>query len=417
MSVKLSTGAKIAGALAPLAIAGSILLAEAALSTSVITARVSISSGAEEANTASFNPTIHADGRFIAFASTANNLVSDDANIHKDIFVHDWALDQTERVSISTAGLEANADSANPSISGDGRFVVFESTASNLVPGDNNNSSDIFLHDRETHSTTRVSLSYGGNQADRASVNPVISSDGNVVAFISEATNIILGGTNATPKIFTYDIPSGSSELISVTTAGASPTAWSYAPSINADGSLVAFHSNAPDLVFGDSNGTHDVFVHDRTTGSTELISVSLDGINPGNSFSLMPDLNSDGRFIVFYSYASDLVSDDNNTKLDIFLRDRLNQTTQRINLNNEGKETTSGHSMYPRISDDGRYIVFVSQSSDLISVDNNDFDDIFLADTAGSITRISVDSNGNEVNEHSNWPVIDGTGDAVALL
>ena len=417
MSVKLSTGAKIAGALAPLAIAGSILLAEAALSTSVITARVSISSGAEEASTASSNPSINDDGRFIAFASTANNLVSDDTNIYQDIFVHDWASDQTERVSISTAGLEANGDSANPSISGDGRFVVFESTASNLVPGDNNNSSDIFLHDRETHSTTRVSLSNGGQQADRASVTPVISSDGNVVAFISEATNIIPGGTNAIPKIFTYDIPSGTSELISVTTAGASPTAWSYAPSINADGSIVAFESDADDLVSNDNNFTKDVFVRNRGAQSTELISVALNS-ESGDLPSYLPDLSGDGRYVAFYSYASDLVSGDANFKLDIFLRDRQNQTTQRINLLPDGSETTTGHSFVARISEDGNYIVFESLATDLVpEEDNNTGVDIFLADTSGSITRISVDSNGNEATGNSYRPVIDNTGDAVAFF
>ncbi|MFA9407093.1 MAG: TolB family protein, partial [Anaerolineales bacterium] len=211
--MKLSNGAKVAVALAPLAIAGSILLAEAALSTSAITARVSISSSAEEANAVSSDPSINEDGRFIAFTSNASNLVSDDASGIQDIFVHDWALDLTERVSITTAGVEANGESANPSISGDGRFVVFESTASNLVPSDTNNVSDIFLHDRESHTTTRVSLSSNGNQANGKSTTPAISSDGNVVVFVSEATNMVLG-TNATPKIYTYDIPSGNSELI-----------------------------------------------------------------------------------------------------------------------------------------------------------------------------------------------------------
>jgi Tol biopolymer transport system component len=357
------------------------------------TTRVSVASGGAQANGPSFDPSISADGRYVAFASLATNLVSGDTNDHRDIFVHDRQTGQTTRVSVASGGAQANGPSFDPSISADGRFVAFASLASNLVSGDTNNTGDIFVHDRQTGATTRVSIGPGGTQANRGSLAPSISADGRYVAFHSDATNLVSGVTNGTTHIFVHDRQTGATTRVSVASDGTEGNSVSIKPSISADGRYVAFQSIATNLVSGDTNGTQDIFVHDRQTGQTTRVSVASDGTE-GNSGSNDPSISANGRYVAFQSQANNLVSEDTGFITDIFIHDRQTGVTTRVSIAFDGTEANNVSSA-PSISADGRYIAFESNASNLVDGDTNGTQDIFVHDredntapTVVSITR-----------------------------
>src|SRR5205814_1263965 len=196
-----------------------------------------------------------ADGRFVAFAAWARNLAPGDTNGFGDVFVHDRGTGVTERLSVDGAGTEANDTIHQPAISADGRFVAFVSAATNLVPGDTNGLSDVFVHDRRTRRTERVSVDSAGTQADGASASPALSADGRFVAFSSSATNLVPGDTNGQADVFVHDRRTGTTERVSVDSAGTGANGWSERPSISADGRFVAFCSYATNLVPRDTNG------------------------------------------------------------------------------------------------------------------------------------------------------------------
>jgi len=180
----------------------------------------------------------------------------------------------TTRVSVDSSGIQGDIYSFVPSISADGRYVAFESFATNLVAGDNNGYLDIFVRDRQTGQTTRVSVDNSGNQGNGHSSAPSISADGRNVAFQSDATNLVAGDTNGVYDIFVHDRQTGRTTRVSVNSSGIQGNAYSDQPSISADGRHVAFESLATNLAAGETNGATDVFVHDRQTGQTTRVSV-----------------------------------------------------------------------------------------------------------------------------------------------
>ena len=225
--------------------------------------RVSVDSAGNQANSDSSGASISPDGRFVAFKSYASNLVPGDTNDTDDIFVRDTLTNTTTHVSVDSAGNQANSDSFTPSISADGRFVAFTSNASNLVPGDTNYKDDIFLRDTLTNTTTRVSVDSAGNQGNNASGNPSISADGRFVAFTTNAFNLVPGGTNISRDIFVRDTLTNTTTRVSVDSAGNQGNIFSSSPSISADGRFVAFISDASNIVPGDTNNSYDIFVAD----------------------------------------------------------------------------------------------------------------------------------------------------------
>ena len=268
---------------------------------------------------------ISADGRFVAFAGRAENLVPGDTNNQPDVFVRDRQTGQTTRVSVSSSGAQATGgESIDPSITADGRFVAFRSNAANLVPGDTNGVRDIFVHDRQTGTTTRVSVASDGTQATGGggSVQPAISNDGRYVTFASGSTNLVPGDANGASDVFVHDRQTGETTRVSVATGGGEADGASAAPSVAANGRFVAFDSIAPDLVPGDTNGGSDVFVHDRQTGQTTRASLNFDGSQAiGGSF--FPALSFDGRYVAFGSESATLVPGDTNSAPDVFVHDR----------------------------------------------------------------------------------------------
>jgi Tol biopolymer transport system component len=270
--------------------------------------------------------------------------------------------------SVDSSGAQANGGSGRPAISDDGRFVAFASDASNLVTEDTNGTGDIFVRDRQTGATTRVSVRSNGAQANGASSAPAISGDGRFVAFYSDASNLLNGDTNGCADIFVHDRQSGQTTRVSVNSSGAeenAPPPDDYrVVSISGDGRYVAFYSDASNLVSGDTNNETDIFVHDRQTGRTIRASVASDGTE-ANAGSVHPNLSGDGRYLTFASGATNLVTGDTNGKGDVLVRDLQAGTTTRISVNSKGEQADGG-GRSPDISGDGRYVVFLSASGNL---------------------------------------------------
>jgi len=364
-----------------------------------------------EGNGESGGAAISSDGRYVVFQSDASNLVEGDGNDSRDIFVRDMEMGITSRVSVSTAGTEGNSVSGSAAVSSDGRYAAFESAASNLVGGDDNDSSDIFVRDMEMGITSRVSVSTAGTEGDANSYNPAISLGGRYVAFASTASN--LAGTDpGSLDVFVRDTLEGEeiTSRISVSTAGTAGDGASGAPAISAGGRYVAFRSAASNLVADDANGVLDIFVRDMETEITARVSVSTAGTE-ANGENRFPGISADGRYVVFQSAASNLVADDANGFLDVFVRDLQDDVISRVSVSTEGTEA-DGDSTGPSISPDGRYVAFQSEASNLVADDTNGVIDVFVHDTeTGTTVRVSMGAAGEEADGDSTGASISADG------
>jgi len=347
------------------------------------TERVSVATGGAQGDSNSGFPSISGDGRFVAFQSLSTNLVVGDTNGLNDVYVHDRLTGSTARVSVATDGTQGDFSSQNPAISADGRYVAFESEATNLVTGDTNLAKDVFVRDRLSNTAERVSVDSAGVEGTLTSFSAAVSSDGRYVAFTSAASTLVVGDTNGHWDIFVRDRLTATTERVSLSTAGAQGNFLSFEAAISGDGRIVAFGSLASNLVTGDSNGTSDVFVHDRQTATTERMSVDSAGV-AGNQNSNMPAISADGRFVAFGSSASNLVAGDTNARDDVFLRDRQSGTTERVSLATGTTEADGNSQAPPTLSSDGRYLAFGSLATNLVAGDTNGVDDVFVRDRQG---------------------------------
>lgn len=358
---------------------------------------------------------ISADGRYVVFASSATNLVPNDTNAWNDIFLRDRLLNTTVRVNVGAGGVEANQTSANPTISRDGRYIAYESAATNLV-STATSGNQTFRYDTLASSTAHVSRSTGGAQGNSSSTNPVISNDGRYVAFMSLATNLVTGDTNARSDAFRRDVTSNVTIRVSVSNAGGQGNQTEtreQGPSISGDGRYVLFRSNATNLVTGDTNAASDLFVRDVTGATTGRISLTNAG-GQANSSSSMGRISNDGRYVAFFSLSTNLVAGDTNSAEDVFVRDRTLSTTARVSVSNSGIQTPAGElgSNAPSISDDGRYVVFTSYATNLVAGDTNGVADTFMRDRSGNTTtRVSVSNTGVQGDDYHNMGVISGNG------
>jgi hypothetical protein len=325
--------------------------------------RISVSSLGVQGNNNSEKPSISDDGNLVAFIAYANNLIPNDLNSSQDAFVANLSTGEIILVSKNTNGTQANSFSSDVAISGNGRYVAFTSAASNLVTGDANEKSDVFVHDVDTGITTLVSISTAGVHGNRESQRPSISDDGRYVAFESCATNLLIGYPDEYCSIYLRDRLNGTTSLLSVSSSGEVGNGDSTDPEISGDGNYVTFSSLANNLVHMDTNEVTDIFLHDNLTGDTERASVSYYG-DQGNHASEHPALSDDGRIIVFESDASNLFPDYNYNR-DIYWHDRLMQITWLASINSTG-DAGNGYSCDPIVSDDGRYVGFNSDSTNL---------------------------------------------------
>ncbi|MBS0632886.1 MAG: PD40 domain-containing protein [Verrucomicrobia bacterium] len=327
------------------------------------------------------NPAISTDGRYVAFASDSTNLTGSglaDTNNARDIFLYDNQTATVRRISLSQQGAQANGASATPAISANGRYVAFSSEATNLVVGDTNGFSDIYVTDTLTGIVTLASVGPGGVQANGSNFKPSISTDGRYVVFESSATNLVTPATAVgVTHIYLRDLTAGTTVLVDQSTGGAVANGNSLEAKISADGSAVAFASDATNLVAGDTNGVRDIFVRDLAATTTIRVSVKTGGTQATGA-SHAPSISATGRYIAFSSTASDLIASDTNGVSDVFVYDRNNATTTRVSVSSAGAEATdpSGAgfklgSVNPSISADGRYVTFASLANNLAVGDN----------------------------------------------
>jgi Tol biopolymer transport system component len=388
------------------------------------TVRLSVSTAGVEGNHNSNQPCISADGRIAAFVSSSQSLAPSKTTTVDDIFARDNETGILTRITIGLNGAEPNGASSSPSISADGRYIVFESqaknlvlsgavgvyladrttgqisflvsgqtpvisrdgnfvafasSASNLVVGDTNNATDVFVLNRATGAIDRASVSSSGVQGDNVSGidGLAISADGRYVAFQSKATNLVPGDTNTREDVFVHDRQTGQTTRDSVASDGSQGNAASSGASISADGRIVIFSSQASNLVPADANNAVDVFARDRQSGQTTRIAVSTAGI-PASAKSGAGVVSPSGRFVVFESADAALVAGDGNGASDVFLRDLQASTTARVSLTNAGGEA-AGASDQGAISDDGRYLVFRSAAANIVDNDGNASTDVFM--------------------------------------
>jgi Tol biopolymer transport system component len=345
------------------------------------TTRVSVSSAGGQGDLSSYNPSISADGRYVAFESVADNLVAGDTNGCADVFRRDRQTGQTIRVSVKSDGAQGHQASGAPAITADGGLVAFESWAGNLVPDDTNHSSDVFVHNCKTGNTRRVSVSSNGAQGDWDSLMASVSADGRLVAFMSLAANLVPGDTNDFQDVFVHDRQTGQTTRVSVASGGVQGNGDSEHLSISANGRFVAFEATSTNLVANDTNGVWDVFVHDRQTGQTTRVSVASNGAQ-ATEWSADPSISADGRYVAFYSWAANLVAGDTNGLPDIFRHDRQTAQTIRVSLAHDGSQS-NGESRWPCIAADGRQVAFESEASHLVPGDTNTCWDVFVVRVA----------------------------------
>jgi Tol biopolymer transport system component len=338
---------------------------------------VSVPAFGPNANGHSYSPSISASGRFVAFESNAENLVQGDRGGF-DVFVRDLEAGTTRRVSIGLNGARPNGGSYSPSISANGRRVAFGSRASNLVAGDTEKNEEAFVRDLETGRIRRVSVGLQGAEPNdfNAGDSPSISARGRFVAFDSDASNLVQVDTNPRSDVFVRDLKTGTTHVVSVRSDGTQPRGNSYNPTISANGRFVAFSSGATNLVPGDTNRETDAFVHDRKTGDTRRVSVSFRR-GESNGTSYVGSISARGRFVAFSSDATNVVAGDRGRHYDVFVRDLKARTTRRVSIALNGA-WPKRDSYSPAISADGRFVAFSSPASTLVRGDDNGDTDLF---------------------------------------
>jgi Tol biopolymer transport system component len=319
------------------------------------------------------------DGSRVAFTSMADNLVPGGPRLRDQVYVRNLGSRQVWRVSQSRSGEPGNAASRFVRLSGDGSVVAFVSAATNLVEEDTNGTEDVFVHNLHSRETVRVSATWKGGQADGASYAPSLSRDGGQVAFASEATNLVADDTNGVADVFVRDSVAARAERIPRAASGRETSEPSDAPSLSASGRFVAFSSESDDLVPGDHNGERDVFLHDRNTGRTVLVSVA-EGGEGANGASDNPVVSEDGSKVAFVSAASNLVANDRNERPDVFVRHVIVGDTIRLSVGAGGVEANEESGVFGvAMSPDGSCVAFESYASNLVPEDGDGMVDVFV--------------------------------------
>jgi Tol biopolymer transport system component len=352
--------------------------------------RVSVSStGAQVATGFSCDaPAISGDGRFVAFHSDGAGLVPDDTSTNSDVFVRDRALGTTERMSVAADGGTPTGNgteygnSLDPAISADGRFVAFMSSGRNLIAGRQIYETHVYVRDRIAGTMEVVSERPDGQSANGTAAQPSLSADGRYVAFSSDSEGLVPGDDNLGRDVFVRDRLAGTTTAASVSSAGALPQyiSWqpdSREPSISADGRYVAFSSNARDLVPGDDFNDFDVFLRDRTGGTTRMASVTATGEQAYGGDSAGPSISADGRYVAFHSDAGNLSPGGGFGTVDIIIFDAAANVTKPLTI---GRDYDEDNSVFPSLTADGTQLAFASRNNDLVAGDTNGVTDVFRA-------------------------------------
>ncbi|MCY3002101.1 MAG: MopE-related protein [Planctomycetota bacterium] len=372
-------------------VAAALLLVPAAFAQS--TTKLSASAGGTNGNGPSAlgtSPdTLSPDGRFAVFASNSSNLVAGDTNVLLDVFLRDTVAGTIERTSVASGGLETNADSLSPAVSDDGRFIAFQSLATNLAAGDFNSTWDVFVHDRQTGVTTIVSVANSGAIGNGASTSPSISADGTLIAFESDATNLAVSDPNGATDVFVRNLTTNSTRMVSRVPGGALGNAASKAPALSGDGHFVAFESLATNLAPGATAAFSKILVIDLSAGGPQLASVNSLGL-AADAASTQPSISSNGNRIAFMSTASNLATVPATTN-NAFLRDRTAGTTTLVNALPNGT-VANGATSAVRLADNGAFAALRSTATNLTPGHSGPTSDAFVVDLATGLSlRASV--------------------------
>ncbi|MDH3713614.1 MAG: PQQ-binding-like beta-propeller repeat protein [Gammaproteobacteria bacterium] len=364
--------------------------------------------GVTPGNFGSGLPSVSDDGRYVAFVSASTNLVASDGNGFNDVFVRDMTLETTVLASHASADPGgADASSLNPQISRNGRFVYFTSRATNIAGDHTDSLEDIFRYDIAAQDNVLVSVSTSSpSSGNGCSFPPAITPDGRYAAFRSVASNLVGGDNNGRDDVFVRDVEAGTTVLVSRNVSDAAPgNNSSLSAVISDDGRYVAFNSLASDLVAEDSNRQQDVFLHDLGSGVTSRISEAPGGVS-ANSFSFVEDISADGRYVAYTSAATNISSvDSNGNDQDVFRYDRTTGSSELVSVDVEASGSGDDFSSAPQISGDGRYVNFLSQATNLTDdVDRNGFPDVYrrdmlIADTALVSTGLFPNRSGAGAN------------------
>lgn len=332
-------------------------------------------------------PRISQDGQYVAFATTSSDIVAGDTNGAADIFVRDMSTNVTVMASLANDGTQIPASTGDGFvISANGRYVVFNTNYSGVVSGDTNNVTDIFVRDLKNNTTERISVTSTGAQANKASARFDISATGRYVVFDSLASNLSANDTNSNRDIFVRDREKGTTTLLSKDSMGAVGNGLSASPSISCDGAHIAFYSTSTNLSVNDTNGKPDIFLVDRVSDD------AVSNITPlANGSSDGPEMSCNGESIVFESSASNLVANDTNGLTDIFSYNTVDDVHTRVSVSSSGVEMNSGYASLRGKSIDfsGRYVAFASNATNLVASDTNGQFDVFLHDMKDGTTQI----------------------------
>jgi Tol biopolymer transport system component len=356
------------------------------------TARVSNAPSGRAGSAASWSAAISADGNVVAFVSVADDLVPGDTNGRPDVFVFDRSTGVTTRVNVSSSGAEADGDSSFPSLSSDGRFVAFISEATNLV-GSIASNQNVFVRDRQLGTTTLVTADVNGaggsNSPFRFTFNTSISADGQKVAYVTSATNLVQNDANGTvPDAFVWDAATGTNVVASVDASGVPVDDVCWSASISGDGKVVAFETKASNLPDPPPSGDDAIYAKDLATGAVERIDLDSSGVGGTNSVGLLCGLSDDGTLVLFVTQ-SPLVPDDVNGSNDVYLRDRVARTTERVSSATGGGPLPSPDGGdNAAMSSDGRFVAFDSRAK-FTELDANSGADVFVRDRLHDVTTI----------------------------
>jgi Tol biopolymer transport system component len=372
-------------------VAAALLLVPTALaqSTTKLSASASGTNGNGPSALGTSPDTLSPDGRFAVFASNSSNLITGDTNLLLDIFLRDTVAGTVARASVATGGLESNADSLSPAVSDDGRFIAFQSQATNLAAGDFNGTWDVFVHDRQTGLTTIVSVANTGAIGNGASTSPSISGDGTLIAFESDATNLAVSDPNLATDVFVRNLATSTTRMVSRIPGGALGNAASKAPALSGDGRFVAFESLATNLAPGATAAFSKILVIDLSAGGPQLASINAVGL-AADAAATQPSISADGNRIAFMSSASNLAPV-SQTVNNAFLRDRSAGTTTLVNAL-PGGTPANGATTAVRLADSGAFAALLSTASNLTPGHSGSIVDAFVVDLATGLSlRASV--------------------------
>lgn len=375
---------------------------------------VSVGTGGVPSNGASYFVSLSADTKVATFESFNTNWAPDQTQINfTDIFVHDETSNTTRKVSVGYNGQPTDERSVDPYITSDGRYITFMSPATNLVPNDTNripyvdNGMDVFLFDRVTGVLQRVSLDSLGHQIE-GNTGGHITADGNLIIMSTTGRNVLEHDPNDTGFSFVYlrNWRTGAVERITRGLNDAQPNAGMGSFSTSFDGRYTAYTSQATNLAPGDTNGVADVFLYDRVTGTTTLVSKSHNG-GAANGESHPAKISEDGRFVVYRSFATNIVNPPTDGESHMFLYDRVTGKNELITVNSDG-EMANGFSKEPSVCNGGRYVSFTSDATNLTSIPHNGERQIYIRDRVkGETHLVTYSINGGMGNGRAHRSVL----------